>query len=202
MLQRPTTPGRALPSLTRGAKTHPGLWGSEPQSVPLCRSTRPPPQNPLQERHVRTPPPIPAALDELRRRVQTLPRAGVLAERQVQKRPFEVDIGEEEQHVPAFGDLLGLVEVGFRGRPFAVDAAERRAGQETADDELLLPCLAQPLNGSVQVHFRKFVSALPSCRVTSFERLPVSLSSPQSHAESRPMTWTSNGRFGIRRVSR
>ena len=80
----------------------------------------------LQERHVWTPTPIPAALDELRRRVQTLPRAGVLAERQVQKRPFEVDVGEEEEVLYAVTELLEgmtLAERITRGRLVWIDAA-------------------------------------------------------------------------------
>lgn len=73
---------------------------------------------------------------------------------------FEVDVGEVEQHLSALGDLLCFVEVGFRGRPFAVYMAERRAGQETAGKVVVAATLTQPLDGPVQVELRRFSGAV------------------------------------------
>ena len=67
-----------------------------------------------------------------------------------QARSLEVGVGEVEQHVPAFGDLLGLIEVCFRGRPFAEDAPERSTGQETTGKVVVGSRSPQPLNGPVQ----------------------------------------------------
>ena len=86
------------------------------------------------------PPPVAALLDEIADLFQFL----LVAE---QAGAVQVDVGHEQAHVAARGDLPGFVQVVAGGSGVVGDGVEPDAGEEGAGDEVLRACGAEAVDG-------------------------------------------------------
>ena len=59
----------------------------------------------------------------------------------------QVDVGHEQTHVAAGGDLPGFVQVGAGGGGVVGDGVEPGAGEEAAGDMVLRTCGAEAVDG-------------------------------------------------------